>query len=230
MKKKYSIIFILLLLLNTKCKSQIDSAFQIGLFSEYRITPIYIQQIQSYFTGSVRDIYHNPDKQLSGGRLGVQFRISLIKNRNLTLGFQHIIGYDHIYYESINGNKYSPNAGELNSHKTLLSDFLFDLKYKFSLNSKAKFSVAIGWGLFNRGSEYAVRYQNLDANGQPAGLFYTSEQDFNYNPICLLLNYEKNSWSLGLNAYLIDQHNFIQPSDILLLAFRIGHTFQIKKK
>jgi hypothetical protein len=123
MKKNLLILFIICQF-QTQYAQQ-DSAFQIGVFSEYRITPIYTQGAQGYVIGTLQDVYYSAHKHLTGGRIGVQFRLAFTKKKKISLGFSHIIGYDHLLYESLDGNRYSQNSGEMISKKTLLSDFIF---------------------------------------------------------------------------------------------------------
>lgn len=173
-------------------QSQMLNRFNVGVGTEYRITPFNFNNSVEY----TQDIEYNRDKQLSGLSFLVEMDYELFKN--IRVGVAQSVRYDEKYY----------SVTEDKMIEGLIFDTHLDLKYSFIINNHNMFAL-LGYSFMNIATNYKETkvFQN-DINGNPIATA-SIINDFSFNAYKFGLGYNYKNFNFILGSYYIaKEHNF----------------------
>lgn len=225
---KTIIIIILGLIFNFLSYSQETemkkSNVRFGLFIEQRITPIYLSGYLGLMTEKdiLTPVFYSEDEQLSGTATGYEVGYCF-KKINFSLIFSQSFRYDHIYFEE-NLLKV-PDIAVFKSVNGIITDYHFVIEKSFRFKKHNNLNIRIGYSLMNRNTNYAYSEQIGEIEGEP--LMHVSASAFDFTAFHFALGYEKNRLGLSLGSYITDEHNYNQPSRLLIPYIKLGYRFSM---
>lgn len=107
----------------------------------------------------------------------------------------------------------------------LITDYHLILEKAFRIKRNNSLNVRIGYSLMNNGTNYAYTVQFSEYEGKP--LYVTSSSNFNFTAFHFALGYERNRLGLNLGSYITEEHNYNQPSQLLIPYIKLGYRFSI---
>lgn len=213
MRVLFAIILSLILFNNSVCQKYNHILFT----SSFKPAPVYLNGLEMQVNHAFPLLF-NQDKQLSGLEVGVIYRIELSK-LGAWLDINTQMKYDHLYYDVPVAN---PQVGNSRSIRSPFVHSAFDLSKGIKTKNSTSF-LSIGYGIYNIGSELAYTMNIGPASGPP--LYISKEHSFMLSAFRLGIGCRLRNYEMVILAHISDQHNYFQPSRLLLLEFSMRKEF-----
>lgn len=221
---KFRLLFFLLVITFSSFGQKHYNMAEIGIGTEYRITPIYIYGFDPYIKISDPIVVANIDKQLSGAGItySIKYRFNKLK---IKAGFSETFRYDYIYNHT--GTAF-PTSTRINNIKyNIISDYHFTIE-KYWLIKESQVSALIGYSFMNRGTDYSQTKINGSIDSIP--LYNVTDEDFNFSAYQIGIGYQDNLFRYGLGAFITDSHHFLDPSPLMILYLKMEYIIDFKRK
>lgn len=189
--------------------------FNVG--PEYRITPFY--KLNNY---SKEASYTNVDMQNSG--ISINVGVDYYVTNNLSIGFHNSFRYDLI--TSID-TQIGSDSEISNSKRGLLVGYHFRLVYHFQVFKRGDLLVGAGISLLNRNSEFTIREQLFNENGELVGTI-TSLADYKYGANKLSVGYANGKSKIMLGMYITRTSGYFEETTTFMIPF-INYSFDFGK-
>lgn len=200
-----------------------STEFEVGL--EYRMTPIYLSSYDPYLFDMNNYIYCSVDRQLSGTGLNYSFQYSFSKPK-MRLGFGQTLRYNYIYTDLGLTTGIPNHVNKI--VKGLIMDYHFSIEKYWTIRQN-EVSIHAGYSFMNRGTNYSFT-KMLGYWPDSTLILYSVDQDFNFSSFNFELGYKFNNLKCSFGCYFTDTHNFLDPSSLCIINFKINYILRLNKK
>ena len=205
----------------SQTKDEVDYGgnFRLHLGTEYRVTPIYNENVVGL---SDEAFFTNLDRQNSGFSFEIGLESFVIKN--FSIGFIGSLRHDILINEPPDSiDDFSQNASE----RRLMLGYHLNLNYYFKLFQKGEVFIGAGISLLNRNSDYRTQEVFFDEEGNITRT-ETRMGNYRFSANKLFIGYNIKRSKISLGIYLTRKSPYFKESTTFVIP-HIGYKYNLAK-